>query len=63
MSVYMGGVPAYIKDLEDSMEGGREAWVFDGYLNEAEEKGEEKQDGEKKQGGREVAWRIRSGNL
>lgn len=32
MAVYMGGVPAFTKELEASMEGAMENWVFDGYL-------------------------------
>ncbi|QSZ28556.1 hypothetical protein DSL72_003054 [Monilinia vaccinii-corymbosi] len=32
VSAYLGGAPKYIEELERSLEGDREAWVFDKYL-------------------------------
>ncbi|KAA8570820.1 hypothetical protein EYC84_000212 [Monilinia fructicola] len=40
MSIYLGGVPKFIEELEKSLEGDRGAWVFDKYSKRDE--GEEK---------------------
>ncbi|KAI9649826.1 hypothetical protein NHQ30_002408 [Ciborinia camelliae] len=37
MSIYMGGVPAFVREMEGSMGGEREDWVFDGVWNRGEE--------------------------